>query len=506
MKNTTKPVPGRQASDTHMHEKAVSGPFNDFIFKNRTNRKYWGIALAGIVLQFIVFKICYPFADFFSDSYTYISVAENHTEISFRPVGYSRFLASVHKFTTSDTALVFIQYLVLLLGALFLFFTIRYFFNPRRVITNLIFIFLVFNPVSLYISNMVCSDTLFIGLSFVFITQMLWIINRPAWHQFILLAIVLFFLFKLRYIALYYPVIPVFAFLLSRQRPINKIAGIICCILPVVLEAQRIKQLTFELTGTKVFSAFSGWMSANNALIIYPHAQVNPEDFPSEESVDLNNMAKNYFSTRVSSPNAQFVDFKFFWDKDAPLKQFMFKKWQQQSLPGYFEAWNAVAPTFSEFSSTVIQKNPGVFLKYFIWPNMKEYMRPFLETQEIYNLGKDSVDATAVEWFKYKTPRVRVIDKNIQHDILLPFTWFFGFINLVFCIGMIIFLLKWKKLSLPRTVLYSFLLIAFYWGINYASLLFAAPILFRFTLFSMYLYTTFALLLLHYLIPVKKTN
>src|SRR5688572_15015055 len=87
--------------------------FFHFLFKNAGNKRYLLIALAGILIQFVLFKLCYPFADYFNDSYTYINAAAHHHTISVRPIGYSRFLEGIHWLNTSDTAAIFIQYLVI---------------------------------------------------------------------------------------------------------------------------------------------------------------------------------------------------------------------------------------------------------------------------------------------------------------------------------------------------------------------------------------------------------
>src|SRR5688500_4453676 len=96
-KNKVALTANKSASDPILlSTRATKKTFTDFILNNKVNKRYLLIAAIGIILQFIIFKIFYPFPDFFSDSYTYISVAQNKTAISFRPVGYSRFLAFLH--------------------------------------------------------------------------------------------------------------------------------------------------------------------------------------------------------------------------------------------------------------------------------------------------------------------------------------------------------------------------------------------------------------------------
>ena len=491
--NKNKVVAGanKRASDPKLlSSSAANEPFTDFIFKNKINRQYLLIAAAGITVQFIIFKILYPFPDYFADSYTYISVAQNHAEVSFRPVGYSRLLEFLHGISSSDNFVIWVQYLIFNAGALYLFFTVRYFFIPRRLFANIIFGFLLFNPATWYLSNTLASDTVFIGLSFLFMGGLLWVINKPKWYSFVLPAIAVFLLFKTRFAALYYPVIPLFAFLISRQKPVHKLIGIAACVLPVIMEAQRIKEVTYEQTGTAVFSAFSGWMSVNTALLIYPYCTVENDDFPTPESAEVNAIAKDYFK-RTGTPHFEtFTIFKYMWDKQAPPKVYMFQQWQQQRYADYFDAWNGVAPALSDFSSTVIRKNPGVFFKHFLLPNAKQYLVPDLESLAVYNTGQDSVDQVAADWFGYTSLKVRAVDKHIQARILKPFAWLFGIINIIFVIELVLFFIRRKKMALPAVVLHSVFLVTFFWCLNLASSV----------------YATFALVLMHYLTPNKKTN
>src|SRR6185503_13878775 len=98
----------QRLKDSFTKQPTESESFSRFLLQDSLHKKYLLIATAGIFIQFIVFKLCYPFASYFTDSYTYIDAAAHNYVISIRPLGYSRFLSLVHRFTTSDTALVFI--------------------------------------------------------------------------------------------------------------------------------------------------------------------------------------------------------------------------------------------------------------------------------------------------------------------------------------------------------------------------------------------------------------
>jgi hypothetical protein len=472
-----------------------SGSFSRFLFKNTINKKYLLIATAGIFIQFILFKLCYPFADFFMDSYTYINAAALHHNISFRPIGYSRYLQLIHLMTTSDTIAVFIQYVVIQAGGLALFFSLRYFFPLSKTISNLLFALLVFNPILLYISNCICSDALFIGISLLWINQLVWIVNRPKWMHLLPLAGLLFIAFTLRYAALYLPAVAVLALLFSPRNWVFKITGAAVTILPLFLEVQRIKQITKKETGTAVFSAFGGWMAVNNVLHIYPYIDVKDKDLPSPECVAFNKIVKNYFDTLPPSalpyPG---LGFDYLWSGDAPPKLYRSEVENRTKQGNYFNSWHAVAPVFSAFSSRLIRQHPIAFAQYFLIPNLRYYCFPSLESLAIYNCGSNTVDETATKWFHYKSDRVTCIDKNIQGSILKLLPYWYLLVTIIFCSSLVMVLARKKRYTLSPALLNTILLAAGFWFINFCFSLYAAPIVFRFQLLPMIVCTPFAAL------------
>jgi len=87
----------------------------------------------GSIVSFILFKLLYPYPDFFSDSYSYLEAAYFNQDIAIWPIGYSKFLWAFHYLTHSDTAFVAFQYFFLQISALYLFFSILYLYQPSEV-------------------------------------------------------------------------------------------------------------------------------------------------------------------------------------------------------------------------------------------------------------------------------------------------------------------------------------------------------------------------------------
>ncbi|HEV2353921.1 MAG TPA: hypothetical protein VGR89_06750, partial [Puia sp.] len=83
--------------------------FKEYVFKD--NGTFLLIITGIMLLEFVIFKILYPFPDFFSDSYSYITAAQLHFDVNIWPIGYSRFLAGFRRWVShSGPALITFQY------------------------------------------------------------------------------------------------------------------------------------------------------------------------------------------------------------------------------------------------------------------------------------------------------------------------------------------------------------------------------------------------------------
>ncbi len=143
-----------------------SASFRDYVF---AENKAYLLIMAGILLiEFVIFKILYPFPDFFSDSYSYIRAAYLHLDVNDNtgPIGYSRFLALFHHWVShSGSALIAFQYMAWCCSALYFYFTVTYFYPTGKNTRIFLNLFLFFNPLIFYTTNYVTSDILFISMS-----------------------------------------------------------------------------------------------------------------------------------------------------------------------------------------------------------------------------------------------------------------------------------------------------------------------------------------------------
>jgi hypothetical protein len=471
-----------------------------------SNKRYLFIALAAVLLQLAVFKALYPFGSYFTDSYAYVAAAANHDPVSFRPLGYSVFLSVVHRITSSETALVCLQYLLVMLGALYLFFTLLYFYRPGKTVRIALFVFLCFNPLLLYIGNYVSSDAVFISASLFWFVLLLWTINRPRLYQLLLHAVLLWLILQTRFVALYYPLAGIMAFVLSPQRWRNKAAGILVLVAVTFFCVRRIQQATEAFTGTRVFSAFSGWQLANNAMHVYCHVQHDTSGMPSAGCAALDARVRQYFDTACPRLLRQpaIATTAYMWDSNSPLKTFMGDYRRRKDRSGYFQAWHAVGPLYSTYGAWLIKKHPLSFARYYLWPSSKTYFLPPLEVLSAYNEGVDTVGSVATQWFNYSGPRVGCTCKQLQEPLLRPFPVLFLFSNIWFALTVLFFFTAVPRQHMPAHRARLAWLALFFCSINAGFNIFASPCVFRYQVFPMLLLVCFALLIGEWCVRPKR--
>lgn len=470
-----------------------------FIGANKRNRVFIWIASISIIIQFIIFKILYPFADYFSDSYSYIFAAKANLDVNIWPIGYSIFLRLFHLITHSDTALVGFQYSLLEISALYLFYSTLYLFNISRISRNILFAFLFFNPLFLYVCNYINSDPLFVALSLFWFTQLLWIIHKPAWHQIITHGIILFLSFTIRNNAYYYPFITAICYLISDHKRWLKSAGIAFPTLLIFSFIIHTRNAAFKLTGVKQFSLFTGWQLANNALYLYDKIKVDSSKLPSQESRKLNDYSSQFYSQMPSDFHknilSDYVGNFFIRQPESPLKFYLYTKYKITDNSSGIIAWGKASKVYGEFGKHIIMNYPIAYARYFMLLNLNNYFLPPLEKLETYNLGLDEVDPIAAEWFHYSSTKVTSVGNNAQKWILLIFPKLFLVLNLYIFIGIVWFLIRkqYNKVSPQFNRILAITII--FQAANLVFCAFATIVVLRYQVFPMIIGFAFVLLL-----------
>jgi hypothetical protein len=474
--------------------------FKDYVF---TDNKVYLLIMSGILLlEFVIFKILYPFPDFFSDSYSYIRAAYFHFDVNIWPIGYSRFLALFHHWIShSGSALITFQYLAWCSSALYFYFTVTYFYPTGKNTRIFLNLFLFFNPLIFYTTNYVTSDILFISMSTVWLTLLIWILNRPRLAQVLIQAVLMFILFTFRYNAMLYPVIAAGVILLSKLRPLVKALGVVLgpvLIIPFIIWSSQAAKV---MTGAAQFPPIlGGWQWGNNALYFRGFIREDSTAFPTPQTAELDGIARRFFSLpyRPQDQLADEVANYFIRHPEAPLKQYMGRHYQPKNEYESVAAWGKSAIVFDQYGKFLIKRHPLAYARYYLLVNTKNYFIPPLEKLEIYNLGEDAMWPEAQGWFEYPSAKIWCVSKQLQGTVLALFPVFFLVLNLYYLIGLWMFIRRGGFGKTSRVVQYTVLMTTVFLALNAAFSIFANIIVIRYEIFPMLVFLAFAMLLTDY--------
>jgi hypothetical protein len=483
--------------------------FKDFLFKNKRNRTILWIAAVAIVIQFGVFKYFYPFASYIhGDSFSYINSAYENLTINTYLIGYSKFLRLFSVFSKSDLILTAFQYLMIQASALFLLFTLFFFYKSRKTIQLILLILIVFNPLFLHLGNLVSSDGFFLALSMIWFAILLWITQRPSnkiilWH-----SIVLFIAFTVRYNAMIYPFIAAIAFWISNLTIRKKVIGfglsILLCGLFAVFTSYQYK----KLTGYWQYSPFSGWQFANNAMYTYRYVNKSDRNPVPKKFEALDKMIREYFDSTRDTNKFPVEKIRastyYMWSRGLPLMKYRDSFFKKQPKAPELKKWASMGPLYKSYGIYIIKQYPWHFLKYFIWPNALKYYAPPEEFLESYNSGKDGVTVVTKKWFGYENQKVKTRMKTNNVIILSYFPILSGIANVVMLCSIFCYILL-KGWHQSHAFQKGVLIGSAIWLLNAAFTITASSAALRFQSFPITITTIYTLLLIGWMIDLMAT-
>jgi len=411
-------------------------------------------SLAINVVLFLAYKYCYPLPDFCSDAEGYIHVAVQDIKIYYRPFGYPRFLQLVHTFATSHFWLTAIQYFLAVSASLSCFLTVDYLYGfRRRQIRLLSWVLLSVNPALLVMSNIMLSDVLFVSLSLFWFCSCLFILKRKKWWALFAQLLLLYCCFAVRYNALYYPVVAVSVFVMMRRVMLPyRLVGIAASLFVIYASAHAIVRQTQKATGTPVFSGFSGWQLANNALYIYKDIDRSTLQFDEPEMVLLDSFVRTYMDSIPLAAQQTIAARKpgsvFLWEKKSPLKQFVF--YETRLVRGnYYHTWYHVATLYQAYGAQIIRQNPGSYISHYMLPNLWLYFVPDPEMLDHYMTDtgkvKGKVTAETIKWLDIKEQNVTTHVAGLQQTIMAGYPAAHGLYLVFCCIIPIVYLVKSRR-------------------------------------------------------------
>lgn len=476
--------------------------FKLYIWHNRENRFSLLLSVIAALILFFVFKKLYPFPNFLPDSYSYIESAFHNLKINMWPIGYAKFLRFISVFNRSDTAMALVQYLLLQASILFFLFSIRYLLQPGKWVMRILFALMVLNPLWLYIANFVSSDALFSTLSLLWLTSLFWILYQPNLRMLILHGLILGYVFSVRYNALYYPIISIIVILIATGTVKWKLYSLLIILVPVSWFTIYTTLTYGEKTGVAQFSPFGNWQMGSNALFMYAHVprpktEVIPAEFKKIHSITIKHMdSLKHVKQRPDNE----LGIYYLWDDKAPLKLYLSQKYLRDSTTPYLKRWSNVAPLYGRYGTWLIKQYPAAYAQYYLLPNLINYYSPPPEFLGADNMGKDTVDAGAVQWFGYKTNKVKSWSKNRQIILTGFFPPILAMINIVFFLGFLGFLFLGGFARVTPYYRKALLIMLLVWIANLVFSVVASPIVLRYQAFPFIITLAFGGLLLGYVI------
>ena len=412
------------------------------------NRIYiWSAAVLSASLL-VLFKAIYPYPNMVLDSYYYVLGAISHADVSPWAIGYSWFLRFIGIFSHSPLLLVVVQYLLLEISLMIFFLTLDLVFRLPRITKWLLIAFFFANPLLLYCANFVMADCLFISLSLLWISLLLWILYCPSRLGIWLHALLILAVFCVRYNALYYPLVAAVAILLSRISLRRKLLAIGLQVLVIGAFISYTTMRVGQISGKAQFSPFGNWKTANDALYMYGHIYQDDHDSVPSKFVLLHDMVRRYFNRtgRVDDLlnfRSQFYGSAYMFTSGTPLVSYKVHLYGEDTEFVNFKKMAAVGPLYGEYGAFLIRRFPGAFVQYFVGPNAIRYLFPPLEcfgSLPPYFLRPDYLGAAARQWFGVNTLTVSWERINLRGNIFRPYQTIVFFIHIGFLLAIVGFL------------------------------------------------------------------
>ena len=479
---------------------APTMPFKTWAFHYRPNRILLVISAGVILTEWIIFKRLFPFPNFIPESLHYIGCAVSNRSLNVWPIAYSKFLRVFNTFISSDTGLVTFQYLFLQGSIIYLLLSVSHLLQLPRWTIRILFLLNLLNPIVLNVANLVSSDALFVGLSLIWFTQMLWLIRRPQLSTLCLHALILFLAFSLRFFAIYYPVVSILLLFFLHTKLTVKLTGAMVIIIPLALYIGHEVREYEVLTNTTQFSAFGGWQLSGDVLYAYAHTPLDSPSVVPAAFRPLHAVVNEYMtgSIHLQSHTDGDIGTYYQWDEQSPLKRYMRQYWLHDSTTDPFTEYAVMGKLYAGYGYWLVRRHPGSYFLYYALPNAGNYFAPEPEFMAVYNMGFDSVAPVIADWFEWKTNKVGSPNRTI--GVLSAFTFIVPMVNILFMVTLLVVICsKGYMDSIP--LLKPFLRIALiFWVINVLFSVFSSWAVLRYEIFPFIIALSFAVICVSFLV------
>ncbi|HEY0066345.1 MAG TPA: hypothetical protein VGB46_03245 [Flavisolibacter sp.] len=473
--------------------------FRSFVLSRDLRFELYGTALI-CVLAYAFLLWLYPFPNYYADTGAYVRAAQTGEIGIFRPPGYSWFLALAHLITPNPDVLVLLQTGLYFFSTLFLYLTLRFFFRQgARWMWRVFFFIFLLAPVCIYLCNFAISDSLFISLNNLWIASLLWIMGRRKTGAVLLSTFLLLLLLQVRYISLFYPFITVIALFAAYFKE-SKRKLLLFCLFQAAAFAGVIvftKWQTEKDIGVNVFSGFSGWQQANNAMHVLPHIDLKPEDIGDTTIRKLHSFILANTPPELYPPKDSVV-VTFLWLPDGPLKRYMFHL-QGNGKRRYLYYWHQASIPFGKWGNYVIMHHPGTFVRHYMWPNFLFLFR--MSNEALFNYPQPSQQIK--DWFGCNNCEVKPRYDFLHRFLARTASKSFNVLWVLFVASLVTLCFRSRLSFTPRQ--YGMMLLVSFFCLAYIILsVYASPIVLRYMLVIRHSLVFIPFLVFIHLYPLRK--
>jgi len=427
-----------------------------------------------LFFTFLVFvaiiQYCYPIGEITWDSDSYIQVSKNILPNT-RPIGYPVFLRILYMFSHSISLVVYSQYIIYFFSILCLLKIVNRYKRFTSFQYYLLGVLLLVEPASLYNCITILSDIIFAAFTYFYLATLLLYINNRKPVVLVAHIIVLVCCIETRHIALFFPLFTIITFVVYLKN--IKLILIDTCAILLVFYTVYVSNVNWnnKVYGVSVYSPFSGWTEANNALYALPIIKLNPKYIQDPEIRELHTFFTAYLDTTTFIPNE--VGPGYLWDQRSPLN--VLRKQVDDSLikrngnGDYTLTWYLLAPRYAKYGSFIERKFPYEYITGFILPNFGTLIKPHDGEMEDYYTAKGQISSASLQRYNLTANKL-YCRKQLYKDHINSINLFLYQSRLLLFLLSIPCLFIFRKYNNTGTNKMLILLIAFT-GLFYISML-----------------------------------
>ena len=443
----------------------------------------WITVLVSCLVGYVFIRVCYPMPATFPDAFSYVAAAQTDQFSIYRPFGYSAFLQIIHALSSSVHAVIIAQFILYALSiGLFMMALKRYYPIHLTWLRLTIEVLVTLAPVCIYMLNALMSDVLFCCLILIMLAMLMVFIYDYSWLAAGIYLATFFGCLFVRYSAMFFPIafIPILAL---TGKPVQRLVTIgMTCLLFGIFYQNITRNMKETIHHAQFSTGFDGWQLANNGLHVLPFIEDGQQ--PDNKRLrEFHQIMQYQFKDMITekTDSGRIATAAFLWDKEGPLKQYLFYYMQTTRTP-YPIAWARLGGSlYADYGKWLIMHYPMLFWKHYLAPNCKDvFYTTRLEMAGKYTeipIGQKEM----ATWYNIDTTQAHPANYPFYEKHLkavLPMiellTW------LLFIGAFVIIIIKRQSMLASRSRKIAFAMLFVFGFIYYGTTTFASPISIRY--------------------------